>query len=686
MKQYAPANIRNVALAGHQESGKTMLAEAMMFTTGAIGRLGKIEDGNTMMDFSPEEVERQISIQASVAFVEGLETKVNLVDTPGYEDFVGDVLQGIGATENTLIAVRADGGVEVGTEKVFGYTEELGRSAMFVITKMGKEHADFEGTVAGIQETFGGQARVVFLPIGQGDSFKGVVDLFHNKAFEFDGGKRTEIDIPADMQERAAALRKDLMESAAETDEGLMEKYLDEGSLSEDEFKLGLVESIHERGTFPIMCCDALSGVGVTALLNAVVDLLPAADHGSRAVDGDEDTKVNSEGAGAAAYVFKSVNDSHVGDMLLMRVYSGTFSSGSEAYNSSRDQVERLGQLYAVRGKERVEVDKLGPGDIGAVVKLKSTKIRDTLTDKGGPKLAKTLVPYPRVFSAIYSANTGDEDKVGAGLHKIMDEDPAFTVKIDEDTKETLITGQGELHLDVIVGKLKSRFGVDVKLEKPKIAYRETITRKAEAQGKYKKQTGGRGQYGDVHLRLEPMPRGSNFEFVDAIVGGVVPGKFIPAVEKGVIETMSNGVVAKCRMEDVKVTLFDGSYHNVDSSENSFKMAASMAFKKAVEAAGPILLEPIINVQVKVPEDYVGDVMGDLSSRRGKVQGMEPQGKYNIINAQVPLAELYRYSTTLRSMSQGRGTHRREFSHYEEVPHDVAQKVIEATKAGDSGD
>ena len=682
MKEYTPDNIRNVAVVGHQECGKTILSEAMLFSAGAINRLGKIEDGNTTMDVAPEEIERKISIQSGLAFCEHNGVKINLVDTPGYEDFVGEVLCALDVVEGVAVLIRSDAGVEVGTEKVWEFARERDLAAILVVNKLDKEHADFDRCVDQAKESFGGKVRLFQLPIGQGDEFKGIVDLVTNKAYEFgrDGkGKAKETEIPADLKDRAESLRKELMETAAEADEAHMEKYLETESLDEADFLSGLAAGVVAGDVYPVYCASSLFNIGSKPILDAIANFMPTPAHKSKAI---EEKELEADPSGApAAYVFKNTSDSHVGDMLCIRVYSGSLTAGSDLYNTTRETGERLGQLYAVQGKHREEVGKLSAGDIGAVVKLKSTKILDTLANKGsGIKFTETDLPGPSIFAAITSAAKGDEDKVGTGLNRLQDEDPTFHVRVDGETRQTLISGQGELHLEVVVGRLKARFGVEVNLNKPRIPYRETIKKTTEAQGKYKKQTGGRGQYGDVHIKLEPLPRDVDFEFVDAIVGGVVPGKFIPAVEKGIVGAMKEGVVAGYTVVSIKATLFDGSFHTVDSSEQAFKMAGSMAFKKAVEAASPMLLEPIINVQVKVPEEYMGDVMGDLSGRRGKIQGMEPQGKFNVVNAQIPLAELYRYSTHLRSMTQGRGTHKREFSHYEEVPHDVAQKVIEEAK------
>jgi elongation factor G len=573
--------------------------------------------------------------------------------------------------------------VEVGTEKVWGFIDDRKTPALLVVTKMDKEHADFEKCFGQMRETFGPNVRAFQLPIGQGDTFTGVVDIVANKAYEFgkDGkGAAKAIDIPGDLAGRVEDMRHELLETAAESDETLMEKYLETETLSDDDFRQGLSKGVRSGDVFPVFCTSSINNMGGGLVLDAMRDYLPSPEGSSRAAG--EDKTVDTDPAGPpSAYIFKNTTDPHVGDLLFFRVYGGALAGGADVYNSSRSQSERLGQLFVPVGKERQEVEKLGAGDIGAVVKLKATKVCDTLCEKSKQvEFVSTELPNPSIFSAITPAAKGDEEKMGTGLNRLHDEDPTFTVRQDPEMRQTLISGQGELHLEVVVGRLKERFGVDVNLDKPRVPYRETIKKVAEAQGRHKKQTGGRGQFGDVWLRIEPLARGEQFEFVDAIVGGVVPGKFIPAVEKGVVETMKQGVIAGYPMVDIKATLYDGSYHTVDSSEQAFKTAAWLAFKAAVQKAGPALLEPIMNVNVKVPEEYMGDVMGDLSGRRGKIQGTEAQGKFALVSAQVPQAELYRYSTTLRSMTHGRGSHQREFSHYEEVPRDVAGKIIEEAK------
>lgn len=684
MKEYSPDKLRNIALVAHQDTGKTTLAEAMLFSTGAISRMGKVEDGNTTLDSAPDEIERQITIQAALAYCEFKGHKLNLLDTPGYEDFVGEVVCSLDVVDGGIVVVRGDGGVEVGTEKVWGYLRDRNLAAMFCINKMDKEHAEFTPTLEQMREFFGPKVLPVQVPIGEGDSFSGVVDLLNEKAYEFanDGsGKSSEIPVPDSMKDAVEQWRHELLETAAEANEALMDAYLESETLTREQLIEGLSSGIRAGEVYPVYCTAAESNRGTEQLMQGIVDFMPSPGQRTvMAMEPEEEIKTDPAGP-IAAYVFKNVSESHVGDMLFLRLYRGQISNGKDVYNSNKQNAERFGQIFCLQGKHRSEAEVLSAGDIGAVVKLKNTKIGDTLCDKNKQvKFKQTDFPQPSIFSAIAGQAKGDEEKIGSGLNRLVEEDPTFNVRVDPDIRQTLISGQGELHLDVIIARLKKRYGVDVVLSKPRIPYRETIKKASQAQGKYKKQSGGRGQYGDVWLKIEPLPRGEDFEFVDAIVGGVVPGKFIPAVEKGIVGAMKEGVIAGYPLVDVKATLYDGSYHTVDSSEQAFKVAGSMAVKKAVMDAGPVLLEPIANVEVKVPEEFMGDVMGDLSSRRGKIQGMEPSGRFSVVKCQVPMAELYRYSTHLRSISQGRGTHSREFSHYEEVPHEIAQKIIEESK------
>ena len=682
-KQYTADNIRNIALVGHQDTGKTLLAEAMLFSAGAISRMGHIEDGHTTMDTAPEEIERKISIQAALAFCELDDHKINIIDTPGYEDFVGEVISALDVVEGAVVVIRGDAGAEVGTEKVWGHLREKNLPTIFCINKMDKENASFDECLKSLRDFFGPKVTPVQLPMGEGAEFKGIVDVLEDKAYEFSqDGKGTvqAVDIPGEVQDKLSTIRRDVFETAAENDEALMEKYIETDSLTLEEATEGLAAGVAAGDLYPVFCTSAESNIGSLQLLKGIIASIPSAVDRPRKLDDDSELKADAS-APVVAKVFKNVSESHVGDMLFLRNYRGTLQSGKDIYNSTRDVADRLGQLFYLQGKHRVDTDEIIAGDMGAAVKLKNAHVGDTLCDKSKQvKVPATTYPAPSVFSAISALTKGDEDKIGAGLNRLKEEDPTFDVRVDGEIHQTIISGQGDLHLDVLIGRLKKRNGVDVVLSKPRIPYRETIKRTAQAQGKYKKQTGGRGQYGDAWLKLEPLPRGQDFEFVNAIVGGVVPGKFIPAVEKGVVATMNEGVLAGYPLIGVRATLYDGSYHNVDSSEQAFKVAGSMAFKKAAAEAKMVLLEPIMNIEVRVPEDHMGDVMGDLSGRRGKIQGMDPQGNVNVIKAQVPLAELYRYSTHLRSMTQGRGSVAREFSHYEEVPHEEAAKVIEEAK------
>lgn len=684
VKEHAPDKIRNIALVGHQDTGKTTVAEAILFDTGATTRMGRIEDGNTAMDTVPEEIERQISIVTALAYAEFKNHKINILDTPGYEDFVGEVLCALDVVEGAVIVVRSDGGLEVGTEKVWGYIKERKLSGAFCVNKMDKEHASFDKSVEQLHEVFGREAVAVQVPIGEGEKFRGVVDLLSGKAYEYaaDGkGKFKEIDVPGDLKDKVEKMRRELFDTAAENDEALMEKYLESDSLTYEELLKGLSTGVAAGQVFPIFCMSAEKNIGAAQLLDGIIELIPPPTKRPLKLADSGQTLVADPSKSSAAKVFKNVSESHVGDMLFLRVYQGALTAGNDIYNSTRSTSERLGQFFFLQGKNRTDAGKLVAGDIGAAVKLKSTHVGDTLCDKSKlVQIPKTDFPKPSIFSAIAAASKGDEDKIGAGLNRLKEEDPTFDFKVDSEIKQTLISGQGELHLEILVNRLKKRHGVEIVLSKPRIPYKESITKTAQAQGKYKKQTGGRGQYGDVWLKVEPLPRGAKFEFVDGVVGGVVPNKFIPAVEKGVVASMEEGVLAGYPVVDIRVTLYDGSYHTVDSSEQAFKVAGSMGFKKAVMDAKVALLEPIMNVEIKVPEEFMGDVMGDLSGRRGKIQGMDTEGRFSVIKAQVPLAELYRYSTHLRSMTQGRGTHKREFSHYEEVPHDAAQKIIEEAK------
>ena len=677
--------IRNITLVGHQSSGKTILGEALLFDTGVTSRIGTIEDGNTVFDAAPDEIERQISINAGFAWCEHNMAKINILDAPGYEDFVGEVISSIAVTEGGVVVIAADSGVEVGTEKAWKLLEAQSHPKIVCVNKMDKEHADFDKCVSDAQNYLGAKVVPLTLPIGQGDSFKGVINVLKNKAFITSGGKVTEEDIPADMEGAVNDMRQKLMDFAAEADDSLLEKFFESGELSDEELIKGLSVGCLSGTFVPLVAVSATENIGVRQFLDLIVSMLPSPECRTEidTVKGEEIEKTKiGPGEPTAAFVFKALSEKHLGDLSYIRTFSGDMKVGEDLYNSTLDSSERIGQLYFVQGKERSDTDSIPAGDIGAAVKLKSAKVGNTLCPKSKQiVIAPMGFPQPSLHTAIEARAKGEMDKVSAGLTRIADEDQTFTVENNAELRQTILSGQGELHLEVILGRLKRKYGVEVDMIAPKIPYRETIAATSEAQGKHKKQSGGRGQFGDCWLRLEPLPRGGGFEFVDSIVGGVIPGKFIPAVEKGVRDSMKNGVVAGYKFQDVKVTLYDGSFHTVDSSDAAFKMAGSKGFKAAVKQAKPVILEPVYDVEVLVPEAYMGDIMGDLSGRRGKIQGTEQEGSLQKIKAQVPLSDLHRYATSLRSMTQGKATHTRFFSHYEVVPHDIAQRLIAEAEA-----
>jgi elongation factor G len=688
-KVYDPAQVRNIALVGHGGSGKTSWAEAALFTSGATTRMGKVEEGSTVSDYHPDEIERQISINASLLFTEWNNIKINILDTPGYNDFIGGVKACLSVADTALLFIKAAEGIEVGTEIVWKFMEESNLPVMIVINKVDNEHARVENVYEAARERFSVDVTQMQVPVTQGHTFDTIIDLLTMKLLRYskDGNGKPEVqEIPDELKDRAVELRTELIEKIAESDETLMEKYLEAGELSDNEFIDGLKMAFKNRKIFPVFYMSSVHNIGTSAVLDYVVDISPSPQDRPPLKAIHTDTRAEVEvlcnaDKEAVLFSFKTISEPHVGELSFFRLYSGTIHSGLDLINQSNSKQERLSQIYVMNGKNRSEVGELRAGDIAAVVKLKDTHTNDTLTAKSFPVMVpKIKFPDPIISVALVPKAKGEEEKIGAGLQTLHEEDPTFLVHFDPELLQTTIHGQGELHLDIIVKRLKERFGVDVDLVEPKIPFRETIKRSAHVQGKYKKQSGGRGQYGDVWLNLEPLPRGQDFEFVDAIVGGVVPGKYIPAVEKGVRETMKRGVLAGYPVVDVKATLDDGSYHAVDSSEMAFKVAASMAFKKAFVEASPVLLEPIYDIEVRVPEEFMGDVMGDISSRRGKIQGMDSEGPFQIVRAKVPLSELHKYSTALRSMTGGRGIHKQNFSHYEEVPHEIAQKIIEEAK------
>lgn len=685
MKEYTVDKIRNIALVSHGGVGKTSLAEAMLFSAGETTRLGTIDDGTTVSDYSSDEIERKISISMSLLHLYWKNHKINVLDTPGYSDFVGEVIGAIQVCDAAVILLNGVAGIEVGTESVFRLAGDRKMPRLFFVNRLDKEHADFDKVLEMTKKRFGNAAVALQFPVNPGEAFDSIIDILKMKLLRFEknkSGKFSEEPIPANLLDRATELRTNLMETISENDETLLNIFCDTGELTDEQLKTGLRNEIVKGNVLPIVCGTATANIGVHQLLDLIVNGCPSPKdrpkpEGINPKTSELLSREISPDAPLAALVFKTVSEPHVGELSFFRVFSGSIKTGSEALNVNKGVIEKIGQIYFMNGKTRKEIGQVNVGDIGAIVKLKSTATGDTLCDKANPILLPEIkFPEPVIRVAVVPKAKGDEEKISTGLHTIQDEDPTFKVDVDAELKQIIVQGQGELHLAIIIKRLKEKYGVDVDVVEPRIPYRETIKGKAEAAHKYKKQSGGRGQYGDVSMRIEPLPRGGGFEFVDAIVGGVIPGKYIPAVEKGVKEAIASGVIAGYPVVDVRVTLFYGSYHTVDSSDMAFKIAGSMCFKKIFKEAKPILLEPIYDVEIQIPEEYMGDVMGDISSRRGKIQGMDSQSPFQIIKAKVPLAELYKYSTTLRSLTQGRGAHRLQFSHYEEVPKENAEKII----------
>ncbi|HXX38691.1 MAG TPA: elongation factor G [bacterium] len=680
MKRYESDRIRNIAVAGHGGTGKTSLVEAMLFAAKAIDRLGRVEDGTTTTDFDPEEVRRKITISAAVGPLEWQDHKINLIDTPGYPDFIGEVAGALSAVESVLVAVDAVAGVEVQTEKVWALASRARVSRLIAVTRMDRENAAFGTAVEWLQTKFGRQVVALQWPIGAESAFSGVVDVLTMQAYG-DAGPIPADKVPADVLAAARAARERLTEAVAETDEALIETYLEQGELSEEALSRGLRAGVLAGSIVPVLCVAATRGHGVTALLDAMVKLLPAPTEREPVEAKDAkgaQVAVAADPAGSlAAQVWKTMADPYVGKLSYLRVFSGTLRSDTQVWNAVKGKAERIGQLLLIRGKQQEPVADVPAGDIAAVAKLADTATGDTLTEKDKAlALPPIEFPKPAISMAIQPKSKADEDKLGTALGRLVEEDHTLGVQRANEMHQTVISGLGESHLEIIADRLRRKFGVDVTLSVPRVPYRETVRAHARVQGKYKKQTGGRGQYGDCWIELDPKPRGGGYEFVDKIFGGAIPRQYIPAVEKGVKEAMEEGIVAGYQVVDIRVTLVDGSYHDVDSSEMAFKIAGSMAFKKAMQDAKPVLLEPIASVSVHVPEEQMGDIIGDLNSKRGHIQGMEPGGDgTTTIRAQVPMAEMLRYASDLRSLTGGRGTFELEFSHYAEVPSHIADKV-----------
>ena len=693
MPHKAPDKIRNVALIGHRGSGKTSLCEALLFEAGVVNRLGRTTDGTTVADFEPDEHEREMSIDATVASFDYHDRKINLIDTPGDPSFVADTLGALRVVDAAVVVVNAVMGVEVHTDRLWQRASKEGLSRLVYVNMLDRERADFFRALDSLKEAFGPHVVATEIPIGSEHETRGVIDLIDMKAFIYDGegrGAATQAEIPEELAEQAQEYREKLMDEVAENSDQLMERYLEGEEISHDELVTTLKKGVVEGHLFPVTCGIATKNLGTSRILEAIIEDLPSpamrgavtaldAEGGEIQIEPDPDGDL-------VAYVFKTTADPYTGRINLLRVYSGVLGSDSQVMNTTRSEKERIGQLAVPQGKEHETVDALGAGDIGAVAKLRETRAGDVLTELKGDRLRFPALDLPApVMAFAYEAKSkGDEEKAATAIRRLEEEDPTLDVHRDPQTGEQIIAGLTQVHVEVIVDRMKRRFGAEIELHPPQVPYLESVRRPAKAHGRYKKQTGGRGQFGDCHIEIEPGEPGGGLEFVNAIKGGAIPGGFIPAVEKGIVEAMAKGVVAGYPMKDLKVRLYDGQYHTVDSSENAFKIAGSMAFKQAAAEADAYLLEPIVKLTISVPEDAVGDVIGDLNSRRGHPSGMEPKGGLTEIVAEVPMAEVLDYAPDLRAITGGRGDYTMEFDRYEELPRHLADKVIAAATSGDA--
>jgi elongation factor G len=672
MKVYSADRIRTVALIAHGGSGKTSLADAALFDAGAVTRIGKVDDGSSISDSDPDEIKRHMSINLTVLPVEWKDTKLNLLDTPGYADFVGEVFAGLRVADSALVVVTAEKGVEVGTELVWRYADDHELPRMVFVNKLDRENTSFERALESLRAAFGPKVVPLQIPIGEQAGFSGVVDLVTGKAYTFADGKVTEKDMPADLADTAATYREQLVEAAVESDDELMGKYLEGEELSEAELRRAIKTGVKSNGLVPVAFGSAAKNIGIHTLLDAMVAYLPSAA---------DTAAVNASASSPVAFVFKSIVDPQKGQITYFRTYAGSVKSDTHLYNVGTGSDERIGQVLATRGKAQEPEPEVPAGDIGAVVKLANTHTGDTLGAKDTTKLDPIKLPSPLFTAAVAPKTRSDLDKLSTALTRLTEEDPSLHVSRDPETADTLLSGMGESHIDIAIERMQSRFGVDVEKHDRRVPYRETIRKKARAEGRHKKQTGGHGQFGDVWLEIEPWPDTENHIFENKIVGGVVPKEYVPGVEKGVGESLREGFIAGCRMVHIRVALVDGKYHPVDSSSQAFETAARLGMKEAVALANPTLLEPIMNVEILVPDANMGDVNGDLNTKRARILGMEPAGKgLQRITAQVPMAEMLHYATDLRSITQGRGTFKMEVAQYEEVPGNIQQQVVEEYK------
>ena len=687
MKEYQTEEIRNIVLLGHGSSGKTSLSEAMLYSAGATTRLGRVDEGTTVSDYHDDEIERKFSISSSLLNCEWNKIKFNILDSPGYLDFVGEAKALTRVADLALININGQSGVEVGTELVFKFAKEDDLPVWFIINMLDKEHADFQKSLNSIHSSFTKKAVQMQIPVNSGPNFDTIADVITQKVIKYKNdqkGTYTESEPTDEIKERLIALKNELIESVAESDDVLLEKYLSEGTISEEEFLNGLRNAIIKRNLFPVFVAAGLNNIGVTKIMDHIVNFAPtpsAKISVSGRYNGTPITRKISDSEPTSLFIFKTISEMHVGELSIFKVISGSLKSGVDLLNSNNGKIERIGQIYCVNGKEKQEVAHLHAGDIGAVVKLRFSKTADTLCDQRAPITYPGIsFPEPVIQIAIEPKSRGDEEKISAGLQSLTSEDPTMSWHYDPELKQTILSGQGELHLAIILQRLKQKFGVDVNQLPPRIPYRETIKKRGDSKYRHKKQTGGAGQFAEVWMYVEPGPPGSGVEFTNTLVGQNVDRVFVPSVEKGVRSACEEGILAGYRVTDVKAVFYDGKMHPVDSKDIAFQIAGKGAFKECFMNGNPVLLEPIYNLEVIVPEEYMGDVMGDISVRRGKIQGVDSEGPFQKITAKVPLAELYRYSTALRSMTQGRGMHRQSFSHYEQMPKEIQDKVVAASR------
>ena len=693
MKTYETKDVRNVGIVGHGHSGKTSVAAALLFTAGASGRLARVDEGNTITDYDEEEIQRKLTISTKLAALEWKGQKVNLFDTPGFNMFVNDARSTLSAADATLIVVDAINGVEPHTEKMWAMAEEFGHPRAFVINKLDRDRSSFERALEGIRSRFGHNAVPIQLPIGAEKDFKGIIDLIRMKAYYYqsDGnGQATEAEIPAEYAEAAQLAHADLVEVVAEGKDDLMEEFFEKGTLPEEHIVAGLDEETREKRIFPVLCMSALHNIGTDKLMGFLEEAFPAPSERPPAhvmLNGKDVERKCADTEPAAVFVFKTTADPFAGRITYFKVLSGSIKNDANLQNPARSTAERFAHLGVPVGKTIVPVSELHAGDIGAVAKLRETLTGDTLTDKASPVAFPSVkLSEPSIAFAVEAKSRNDEDRMGNALHKLLEEDLSLRFYRDPQTKDFLLAGSGQQHVEIIVSRLKKRYSVDVDLHAPKIPYRETVRGKADVQGRHKKQTGGHGQFGDCWIRIEPLARGGKFEFANEVFGGAIPRNFIPAIEKGIIETAERGYLAGFPVVDFKVVVYDGSYHDVDSSEMAFKLAARKAFRAAMEQAKPALLEPVMNVEVQAPVEYAGDLMGDMNGRRGRISGMDTKGGTQIIKASVPMSEMLNYQNDLISMTQGRATFHMEFDHYDYVPQLQADKIVAAAKAARTGE